>query len=86
MNHGDQARGKPDSHFFRADLVLVGFLVIAGFYLVAEHRAHLMGWLPWILLLACPLMHLFMHGGHGGHRRDTELDTHSSDNRRNSQD
>jgi hypothetical protein len=20
-----------------------------------------------LLLLACPLMHMFMHGGHGGH-------------------
>jgi hypothetical protein len=24
--------------------------------------------LPWLLLLACPLMHVFMHGRHGGHR------------------
>ena len=25
-------------------------------------------WLPWLLLLACPAMHLFMHhGNHGGH-------------------
>jgi 4-hydroxybenzoate polyprenyltransferase len=25
--------------------------------------------LPWLLVLACPLMMLFMHhGGHGGHR------------------
>jgi hypothetical protein len=23
--------------------------------------------LPWLILLACPLMHIFMHGGHGGH-------------------
>jgi hypothetical protein len=24
--------------------------------------------LPWLFLAACPLMHLFMHGGHGhGH-------------------
>jgi hypothetical protein len=49
--------------------VLVGFLVLAGFYLIAEHRAHLwlvLPWLPWLLLLACPLMHIFMHGSHGG--------------------
>jgi hypothetical protein len=49
--------------------VLVGFLVLGGFYLIAEHRAHLwlaLPWLPWLLLLACPLMHFFMHGGHGG--------------------
>jgi hypothetical protein len=23
--------------------------------------------LPFLLFLACPLMHLFMHHGHGGH-------------------
>lgn len=48
-------------------LVLIGFLAIAGFFLVTEHAAHLFGALPWLLLLACPLMHVFMHHGHGGH-------------------
>jgi hypothetical protein len=55
----------------RAKWVFIGFLVVAGYFLVTEHRAHLFGWLSsygiWVLLLACPLMHLFMHGGHGGH-------------------
>ncbi|TCO80689.1 DUF2933 family protein [Plasticicumulans lactativorans] len=50
----------------RSNAVLLGFLVIIGFFLIAEHRAHLLGILPWLLLLACPLMHLFMHHGHGG--------------------
>jgi hypothetical protein len=26
-----------------------------------------LGYLPFLLLLACPLMHLFMHHGHGHH-------------------
>jgi len=43
------------------------FLAIALTFLVLEHRAHLFGALPFLLLLACPLMHLFMHHGHGGH-------------------
>ena len=50
--------------------ILVGFLLVAGYFLVTEHRAHLSGvlyYLPFLLLLACPLMHLFMHHGHGGH-------------------
>lgn len=38
---------------------------IALFFLWEEHRAHLLGALPWLLFLACPLLHLFMHGGHG---------------------
>ena len=50
----------------RSGLVLLGFLAIAAFFLLSEHRAHLFSFLPWLLLLACPLMHLFMHGGHGG--------------------
>lgn len=37
-------------------------------YLIAEHRPHLLGWIPYLIILACPLMHLFMHRGHG--RRD----------------
>lgn len=51
----------------RSGLVLCGFLLIAGFYLLTQHTAHIFGVLPFLLLLACPLMHLFMHHGHGGH-------------------
>ncbi len=55
----------------RAGFVCLALLAIAGFYLLTEHRAHLFGVLPYLLLLACPLMHVFMHrGGHGGHRHD----------------
>jgi Protein of unknown function (DUF2933) len=51
----------------RSGLVLVAFLAVAAFYLYAEHRAHLYGALPYLLLLLCPLLHLFMHRGHGKH-------------------
>ena len=47
--------------------VFLGFLLIAGFFLVAEHRAHVWQFLPYALLLACPLLHMLHgHGGHGG--------------------
>ena len=48
-------------------LVLIGFLAIGGAYLWMEHRAHLLGALVFLPLLLCPLMHLFMHHGHGEH-------------------
>jgi len=48
-------------------LVTCGFLIVAGFFLLTEHTAHVFGVLPWLLILACPLMHLFMHHGHRGH-------------------
>jgi hypothetical protein len=58
--------GQPPWWKARSGIVLCGFLVVAGFYLVTEHTAHVFGVLPFLLLLACPLMHLFMHHGHGG--------------------
>ena len=50
----------------RSGLVFLGFVTIAAFFLWTEHRAHLLGILPYVLLLLCPLLHL-LHGGHGGH-------------------
>jgi Protein of unknown function (DUF2933) len=50
----------------------VGFMVIgaaASYFLLTEHLAHVVGALPFLLLLSCPLMHFFMHGGHG-HRHN----------------
>lgn len=47
-------------------VVLCGIAFIAYFLLI-EHRQHLTEWLPYLILLLCPLMHVFMHGGHGGH-------------------
>jgi Protein of unknown function (DUF2933) len=56
---------------------VVGLLVggaFATYFLLSEHRAQFTGALPFLLLLACPLMHLFMHHGHGrddeSHRND----------------
>jgi hypothetical protein len=61
--HTEHARGMPA----RTKWVLAGFLAIALFFLLTQHRAHLFGALPYLLLLACPLMHLFHHHGHHGH-------------------
>ncbi|CCM75387.1 DUF2933 domain-containing protein [Rhizobium mesoamericanum] len=47
--------------------VFIAFVVIALGLIAYEHRVHVLGILPWLLILACPLMHLFMHHGHGGH-------------------
>ena len=62
----------------RGGLVLLGFLVIAAFFLVTEHTAHVFGALPFLLLALCPLMHVFMHGGHGGAHAD-HGDEHKGD-------
>ncbi|MDX5364763.1 MAG: DUF2933 domain-containing protein [Pseudazoarcus pumilus] len=71
-SHGrDTAQNPSTKHVThgRTKWVFIGFLALAAGLLIAEHRAHLLGALPWLIVLACPLMHLFMHRGHshGGH-------------------
>ena len=51
----------------RTGVAVIGFALVAAFYVLREHWGHALGALPYLLLLACPLMHLFMHHGHGGH-------------------
>jgi hypothetical protein len=55
---------------WRSLIMFMAFMAIALFFLLSEHRIHVLGWLPLALLAACPLMHLFMHHGHGqgGHQ------------------
>ncbi|MBL8346314.1 MAG: DUF2933 domain-containing protein [Rubrivivax sp.] len=43
-------------------------LAAAVAWLFFRHNAHIGQLLPFLILLACPLLHLFGHGGHGaGH-------------------
>ena len=52
---------------WRFKITLAIFAVIALGLLWGEHKVHLLGALPWLILLACPFIHMFMHGGRGGH-------------------
>ncbi len=49
-------------------------LVLAGFsyYLLTQHLEHLAVALPYLFLLACPLMHIFGHGHEHKHSNDKE--------------
>lgn len=44
-------------------LLIIG--IIIAYFLVTRHYAHVLLVLPFLFLLACPLMHLLMHGSHG---------------------
>ena len=73
----------PAPSFWRSPpgLALWVAVVIGGFYLVTEHTAHLFGALPYLFLLACPLMHVFMHRGHGQHGHQQDPSRSSGDER-----
>jgi hypothetical protein len=53
----------------RTGIAVIGFGLVIAFYVLREHYAHAFGLLPYLLLFSCPLMHLFMHHGHGGHAK-----------------
>lgn len=46
-------------------LAALGLIGAASYFLLMEHRQHVWQYLPFLILLACPFMHIFMHGGHG---------------------
>lgn len=77
-DHGEDHAHRHDGHDAtpwyrtRGAVVLLGFLAIAGYFLWTEHRAHFIAFLPYALLLLCPLMHVFMHHGHEGHGHQEE--------------
>jgi hypothetical protein len=72
---------KPTSIGKRSNLTMWAFLVFIAYFLITEHWAHIVPFLPWLILLACPLMHIFMHGGHdhgSGHGSHDDHETHES--------
>lgn len=71
MNHSERDQrtdARPAGpRFTRGGIAFAIFMAVALFFLLTEHRAHFFGALPFLLILACPLLHLFHHGGHGSH-------------------
>ena len=68
MDHNHAQHEEPPSFWrsrYAIGLIVIG--AVAAYFLLTEHLAHVVGALPFLLLLACPLMHVFMHHGHGGH-------------------
>lgn len=65
--HHEHAKNDAPSRFWgsRYSVGLLVFGAAAAYFLLTEHLAHTLGALPYLILLACPLMHVFMHGGHG---------------------
>ena len=59
MDNVPQSHAIPERQHSRSRWALIGFLAVAAFFLFSEHRAHFLGILPYLLVLACPLMHFF---------------------------
>lgn len=55
-------------------VLVIGTTSAAGFVLWDRYHDQLYEYLPYLLLLLCPLMHLFMCKGHGSHKNTSERD------------
>lgn len=51
----------------RVSISIAMLVVVLLFFVIREHWEHLAGRWIYLLLLLCPLMHLFGHGEHGRH-------------------
>jgi hypothetical protein len=56
---------RPSWWWTPAGIAVIGFALVAALYVLREHWGHALVALPYLLLLACPLMHLLIHGGPG---------------------
>ncbi|MGE3476062.1 MAG: DUF2933 domain-containing protein [Rhodospirillaceae bacterium] len=65
--HQEDAGGLGGWLLSRTGIATAVAIAILAFLIYRGHSAHLLGALPYLLILACPLMHIFMHGGHGHH-------------------
>ncbi len=53
-------------------IVALVALAVLGLYLIIVHQQHILGALPFLVILLCPLSHLFMHGKHHTHSKNGE--------------
>ncbi|MCU0937887.1 MAG: DUF2933 domain-containing protein [Burkholderiaceae bacterium] len=64
--HPDASPPGPNWSRINQWVLWIGLAAAVG-WMFFRHNAHIGQLLPFLILLACPLMHLFGHGGHGGH-------------------
>lgn len=79
MHHHDQQSAKKGLLSSPIGILTCLSLAAIAAWAIMEHWQHLPAALPYLLFLACPLMHLFMHHGHGKHEHQKDQ-TNDSEN------
>lgn len=54
---------------------ICALLLGAGVFILFQYGTRFAGAAPYLLFLACPLMHLFMHRSHGGQSSSSDADS-----------
>lgn len=64
MHNTENRRGL----FSKGTWIVVSVIGAVGLvFLFTNHTSHVLITLPYLILLACPLLHVFMHRGHDDH-------------------
>lgn len=79
MKMGEMNRRQRNFWFTPNGLAAMGLIGGVLYFLLSEHRAHAIYVLPYLILLLCPVMHMFMHRGHGGHGNHGEKHDHGEE-------
>ncbi len=66
--------GLKDWLLSRTGLATLVVVAVLGFLIYTGHSAHLLGALPYLLILSRPLMHIFLHGAPHHHLHDNQHD------------
>lgn len=70
--HQAQSRNGGVRHFLRFPWIFLALgVTFVAIVLGSQHWNHVVSWLPFAILLLCPMMHFF-HGGHGQHKQSVE--------------
>jgi hypothetical protein len=48
-------------------ILVIGLTLTGGYFLWDTYQEQLLNYWPYLIILLCPVMHIFMHRGHGGH-------------------
>ena len=76
VSHQEHAAGCAHRPRSGMGWIFVAFALMAVVLLWEEHRAHILGVIPYLILFACPLMHLLHRHGHR-HNQEREEDHHA---------
>ncbi len=74
MHHTEHCKPKGFVKWFLSwrGVALTVVLAAVSYYLLMVHKEHLALALPYLFLLACPLMHIFGHGHHHNRREESD--------------
>jgi hypothetical protein len=67
MHEHVERRGSSSGRWPTTWVALCALAAMALLFFWQQHSAHIVGVIPYLLLLACPVVHFFMHRGHGTH-------------------